>query len=151
MPTKIEWVKNPDGSQGETWNPVTGCTKVSEGCRYCYAERVHNRFSDEPFSAVILHEDRLDQPRRWRKPRTIFVCSMSDLFHENVPYNFVDKVSGVTAMNPQHTFIVLTKRPERMKKYYETLTCIRTGEWRIAKNGDLIWWGGFREEAEVQP
>lgn len=107
--TKIEWCD-------ETWNPVTGCTKVSAGCKNCYAEGVADRFwGDRKFTYVQTHADRLDQPLRWRRPRRVFVNSMSDLFHDAVPSNFIGRVFGVMAMAKQHTFQVLTKRPERMR------------------------------------
>lgn len=109
-----------------TWNPVTGCTKVSQGCKYCYAEREWGRLSANPkattyhgraFTDVACHPERLDQPLRWKKPRMIFVNSMSDLFHEDVPDAFIDKVFAVMALAEKHTFQVLTKRPERMREY----------------------------------
>lgn len=109
-----------------TWNPVTGCSKVSQGCKHCYAEREWGRLSANPkatayhgraFTDVACHEDRLDQPLRWKKPRMIFVNSMSDLFHEDVPDAFIDKVFAVMALAEKHTFQVLTKRPERMLAY----------------------------------
>lgn len=118
--TKIEWAD-------VVWNPVTGCTKVSEGCRNCYAERVARRFEqvhapapgqcwDNPptFGDVICHPDRLDQPLHWRKPRRVFVCSMGDLFHEDVLDEFIGRVFGVMGIAERQTFMVLTKRPERM-------------------------------------
>lgn len=120
--TSIEWTD-------EVWNPVTGCSKVSPGCAHCYAETVHERRLDgrhgyPPFMPwtpgnaehnVTLRPDRLDQPLRWRKPRRVFVNSMSDLFHEEIPDEFIARVFGVMAQCPQHTFQVLTKRPERMR------------------------------------
>ena len=116
MSTKIEWCE-------ETWNPVTGCTKVSEGCRNCYAERMAKRLAgragypaDDPF-AVTLHPDRLDQPLHWKKPRRVFVCSMGDLFHEDVPHDFIMDVMLTTAEYPEHTYIIVTKRAERASKY----------------------------------
>lgn len=112
--SKIEWTE-------ETWNPVTGCTKVSEGCRFCYAESMHRRFSKRPFTEVLTHEDRLDHPFRWKKPRRVFVNSMSDLFHPDVPDTFIDYVFAAMAMAPQHTFQILTKRPERMREYLRTI------------------------------
>jgi len=105
-----------------TWNPVRGCTRVSEGCRNCYAERQTSRFPyGQPYAQngkwtgrVELIEARLDQPLRWRKPRRVFVNSMSDLFHESLPDEAIDMVFAVMALAPRHTFQVLTKRPERM-------------------------------------
>jgi protein gp37 len=112
----IEWTD-------ATWNPVTGCSKVSEGCRHCYAERLALRFgqSQKPWSAinarenVRLHRERLPHPIHWREPRRVFVNSMSDLFHELVPDWFVLEVFEIMARRaPQHTYQVLTKRPQRM-------------------------------------
>ena len=108
-----------------TWNPVTGCTKVSQGCKHCYAERDWKRLTAAPhtvyagrvFNDVQVHPERLDQPLRWRRPRRIFVNSMSDLFHEDVPTDFVDRVLAVMMLSPRHIFQVLTKRPERMRDY----------------------------------
>lgn len=130
--SKISWTD-------ATWNPVTGCTKVSAGCKNCYAERVSKRtFAGqeelvhpegatdyEPylrprrFTDVRCHPERLDQPLRWRKPRRVFVNSMSDLFHEDVPDEFIAAVFGVMAAASSHTFQVLTKRPERMRQWFE--------------------------------
>ena len=111
----IEWTD-------ATWNPVTGCTKVSPGCAHCYAEAVTLRFKrGGPYlpgqSTITLHPDRLDQPSRWQRPRRVFVCSMSDLFHEQVPFAFVDRIVREMDSARQHTFQVLTKRPERMLEY----------------------------------
>ncbi len=112
----IEWTD-------ATWNPVTGCTKISQGCKHCYAERDWNRLAHLPayqgraFTDVACHPERLDQPLRWAKPRLVFVNSMSDLFHWNVPDAFIDKVFAVMALCPQHDFQVLTKRPSRMLTY----------------------------------
>lgn len=114
-----------------TWNPVTGCTKVSEGCRNCYAERMamrrmspewhwHENNRPRRFTDVRCHEDRLDQPLKWRKPRRVFVCSMGDLFHPDVPDRFIDKVFAVMARCPEHVFQILTKRPERMRTFVMT-------------------------------
>lgn len=131
--TDIEWAD-------ATWNPVVGCTRVSEGCRNCYAEAMAHRFRTAPMSStpndprahplnlltddhgrwngtVRLLPDRLSEPLRWRKPRRIFVCSMSDLFHAKVPFDFVDHVLATAALCPQHTFMILTKRPELMAEY----------------------------------
>lgn len=113
--TKIQWTD-------KVWNPVTGCTKVSAGCKNCYAERIAGRrlpaggFVDRAFTDVRCHPERLDAPLRWRKPRRVFVNSMSDLFHEDVPAQFIGNVFNVCSRCPQHTFQVLTKRPERMRR-----------------------------------
>lgn len=122
MPTKIEWVARP-GTTPETWNPVTGCTKISPGCKNCYAERMAKRLAgrfgypaDEPFR-VTLHPDRLEKPLKWRKPRTVFVCSMGDLFHSDVPIGFIHNVWAMMTGKSQHTFLILTKRPERMSVF----------------------------------
>ena len=122
----IEWTD-------ATWNPVTGCTKVSQGCKNCYAERLapkvfagqmmrdHHVEISPPlpprprrFTDVLCHPERLEAPLRWRKPRRIVVNSMSDLFHEEVWDGFIDKVFAVIALTPQHTYQILTKRPARM-------------------------------------
>lgn len=113
--TNIEWAD-------ATWNPVTGCTPVSEGCQNCYAKRMAQRLrgrrgypKDEPFR-VTLHEDRLKEPLRWRRPRWVLVCSMGDLFHEDVSEIEILKIFAIMADTPQHTYMVLTKSPERMKE-----------------------------------
>jgi len=122
MTTKIEWVTNKNGTKGETWNPITGCSKISAGCANCYAERMSKRLAgrygypkDDPFK-VTFHPDKLDQPLHWLKPRRIFVCSMGDLFHDDVEWNWQYKVFEIMFINPDHTYIVLTKRPKRMQK-----------------------------------
>jgi len=126
MTTKIEWVKNPDGTKGETWNPVTGCTKVSEGCAHCYAERMSKRLAGRcgypaaPHNFdVTLHPDRLEEPLHWHKPRRVFVVSMGDLFHEDVPLGYILSVFYTMAKTPHHTYQVLTKRPGRMLEFFE--------------------------------
>jgi len=112
--SKIEWTEM-------TWNPVTGCSKVREGCRYCYAERMAKRLKAMGNARyangfkVTLHDDLVDLPRRMRAPRVIFVNSMSDLFHEKVPADFIRRVFDTMAACPQHTFQVLTKRSERLR------------------------------------
>ena len=111
MPTKIEWTD-------EVWNPVTGCTPVSDGCKNCYAERIMKRFQPErDFTDVKMHYDRLDQPLHWKKPRRIFVCSMGDLFHPDVIERFISRVFKTIRECPQHTFQILTKRPARLKSF----------------------------------
>jgi protein gp37 len=104
--TKIEWTD-------ATWNPVTGCTKVSQGCKHCYAERFAKRLGYD-FSQVELHPERLEIPLHWKKPRRIFVNSMSDLFHRDVPVEFIAEVFNVMARASHHTFQLLTKRARRL-------------------------------------
>ena len=114
--TTIEWTNS-------TWNPVTGCTKISAGCDNCYAERFSERFrgvKGHPFEMgfdLTLRAERLEQPLRWRQARMIFVNSMSDLFHKRVPLHFVDRVFEVMEIASWHTFQVLTKRSSRMRDY----------------------------------
>jgi protein gp37 len=110
--SKIEWTD-------KTWNPVTGCTKVSQGCKNCYAETFYERFHGKgSFRNVICHEDRLAQPLQWKKPSMIFVNSMSDLFHEDVPFEFIHKVFVIMKAAYWHTFQILTKRADRMLEYF---------------------------------
>lgn len=110
--SSIEWTE-------ATWNPVTGCTKVSAGCKHCYAERLSKRLQamGKPQYAngfrLTLHPEMLDRPRRWKRGRVIFVNSMSDLFHDRVPEEFIREVFRVMEECSQHRFQVLTKRPER--------------------------------------
>jgi len=105
-----------------TWNPVTGCTKVSQGCKHCYAERMARRLeamgSDRYRNGfqVTLHPDLLDVPRRWRQPRVVFVNSMSDLFHDDIPLAYIERVFATMRDCRHHTFQVLTKRSERLAK-----------------------------------
>ena len=130
MGTKIEWTE-------ETWNPIIGCSKVSPGCDNCYAERMACRLAhmdnrnyqdvtgsnsnrtwfDNWNGKTAFVESALEKPLHWKKPRRIFVCSMGDLFHESVPFEWIDKVFAVMAICPHHTFQVLTKRPGRMLDY----------------------------------
>jgi protein gp37 len=118
--TTIEWTRGADGAAGATWNPVTGCTKVSPGCAHCYAETFAERFRGVPGHPyeqgfdLRLWPERLELPLRWRKPRLIFTNSMSDLFHEAVPDEFVAQVFDVMERAHWHTFQVLTKRSERL-------------------------------------
>src|SRR5665213_3190225 len=110
--SSIEWTD-------ATWNPVTGCTKVSPGCKHCYAERMARRLvaMGQPRYRngfkVTLQPDILELPLKWKLPRTIFVNSMSDLFHQDVPEDYIRKCFDVMQRAAQHTFQVLTKRPER--------------------------------------
>ena len=143
--TKIEWVNGDDGSLGATWNPIRGCQAVSPGCKNCFAARMAARglpglnspTTGEPFAVmrdsgprwtgkVELIESALGLPLRWRKPRRVFVNSMSDLFHESLPDEAIDRVFAVMALCPQHTFMVLTKRPERAVNYFRDATDLRS-------------------------
>ena len=113
--TGIEWTD-------ATWNPVTGCTKVSPGCAHCYAEAITLRFRrGGPFlpgkTTIRLHPERLNAPAKWKSPRRVFVNSMSDLFHEEVPFEFVGRVFRAMEDHSRHIYQVLTKRPERMLDY----------------------------------
>jgi len=118
--SKIEWTQT-------TWNPVTGCTKVSSGCKNCYAERLAKRLKamGQPNYrngfTVTTHEHMLNIPYKWKKPRLVFVNSMSDLFHEDVPFEFIQKVFGVMSHADHHIFQVLTKRSERLLETYSEL------------------------------
>src|SRR5260370_2141546 len=111
----IEWTE-------ATWNPVTGCDKISAGCKNCYAERMSRRlfgmgsYRYRNGFKVTLHDDALDIPRRWKAPRTIFVNSMSDLFHDSIPLEFIQKVFRTMRECPQHTFQILTKRSARLRE-----------------------------------
>lgn len=115
--TKIEWTD-------KTWNPITGCTKKSAGCAHCYAEIMTRRLNAMHLDKykngfeLTLHENELEQPLKWRGTHNIFVCSMSDIFHENVPFSFVDKIINVILQTPQHRYQILTKRAERMAEYF---------------------------------
>jgi len=117
--SKIQWTD-------KTWNPTTGCNKVSQGCKNCYAEKMHKRLMaiaphkyTNPFAdGVEIHEDELQKPLRWKKPCMIFVNSMSDLFHESVSFETIEQIYDMMHSNDQHIFIVLTKRPERMYKFW---------------------------------
>lgn len=117
--TKIEWTD-------KTWNPVTGCTKKSEGCAHCYAEVMARRLKGmgqikyKNAFKLTLHPENLDEPKKWTKGHNIFVCSMGDLFHEDVPFEFVDCVIETIKTTPQHRYQILTKRAERMEEYFTT-------------------------------
>ena len=119
--SRIEWTEL-------TWNPVTGCTKISPGCKFCYAEKLAKRLHAmgapgyENGFAVTLQPQRLNYPRRRKRATTWFVNSMSDLFQEKVPFTFVDRVMEVISETPQHRYQILTKRAERMAEYCRTRT-----------------------------
>lgn len=140
--TRIEWTD-------AVWNPVVGCSRVSAGCEHCYAERVAHRAMQPAHAGLTVSgpkgprwtgevrclPERLEQPLRWRKPRRVFVNSMSDLFHESVPDEFSDRVFAAMAACPQHTFQVLTKRPERMRAWFEASMRSRP----MMRGSQLIW------------
>lgn len=139
MATKssIEWTEM-------TWNPVTGCTKISQGCKHCYAERMAKRLTAmgaeryrNGFS-ITLHPDLVDVPRGWRQPRVVFVNSMSDLFHDDIPLAYIQRVFNTMRDCPHHTFQVLTKRSERLAELARSLP------W--PKN---VWMGVSVEDARV--
>ncbi|MDR0621261.1 MAG: phage Gp37/Gp68 family protein [Deltaproteobacteria bacterium] len=115
--TKIEWTE-------KTWNPITGCTKVSPGCENCYAEVMSRRLramGREKYSEgfrLVAHEGALGEPSRWAKPSSIFVCSMSDIFHEKVSFEFIDKIMDVINETKRHVYQLLTKRSSRMEEYF---------------------------------
>ncbi|HEY9300287.1 phage Gp37/Gp68 family protein [Microcoleus sp. F10-C6] len=123
--TGIEWTDR-------TWNPTTGCDKVSPGCTHCYAEALTKRFHTNFPNGfdLTLHRERLQEPKRWRKPSRIFVNSMSDLFHEEVPFSFLQEVFEVIRETPWHVYQILTKRHERLRELADKL------DWH-----DNIWMG----------
>ena len=134
----IEWTES-------TWNPVSGCTKISSGCLNCYAERMAKRLRAMGQARykngfkVTLHPEALDEPYRWKKPRVVFVNSMSDLFHKDIPVDFIQKVFKTMNENSQHTFQILTKRSERLRELAPLL------EW-----SDNIWMGS-RSKIMIMP
>jgi protein gp37 len=138
--TQIEWTD-------ATWNPVTGCTKVTAGCDFCYAERFSERFrgvEGHPFENgfdLTLRPERLEQPLQWKQPRRIFVNSMSDLFHKEVPKHFIDAVFDTMEAATWHTFQVLTKRSSLMARYLR-------GRYGGRKAPAHIWLGVSVEDAK---
>ena len=116
LKSKIEWTEN-------SWNPVTECDKYSAGCKNCYAEKMANRLYTMGQNKyknkfqVTLHEDSLEEPLKWKKPSKIFVCSMSDIFHKDVPFEFVDKIFKIMHQADWHIFQILTKRSDRLFEY----------------------------------
>jgi len=146
--TRIEWTatQNPDGTvtPGATWNPTRGCTRVSAGCEHCYAESVAARFSGPglPYEGlarsvnghprwtnrVMLVSEKLNVPLHWTRPRRVFVDSMSDLFHDQVPDAYLARVFAVMALSGRHTYQILTKRPERMHAWMSQPT-VTWGLW----------------------
>jgi len=119
--TKIEWTD-------KTWNPVTGCTKLSTGCAHCYAEIMAHRLQamgNNKYAngfVTTLHENTLSEPYRWKQSHTVFVCSMADLFHEAVPFDFIDKVMNTIINTEHHRYQILTKRAYRMAEYFQKQT-----------------------------
>lgn len=127
--TRIEWTQR-------TWNPTTGCDRISPGCDHCYAMSMAKRLkamgarkyqndgdprTSGPGFGLTLHEELIDQPKAWRKPSVVFVNSMSDLFHARVPFEFVQRIWETMAATPQHTYQILTKRPDRMMRFSQDL------------------------------
>jgi protein gp37 len=118
--TKIEWTEL-------TWNPTTGCNKVSQGCKFCYAEIMARRLEAMGLEKykngfkLTLHEDALKIPYSWKTPKIVFVNSMSDLFHKDIPFEFLQRVFNVMNDNPQHVFQVLTKRADILFRYHKEL------------------------------
>jgi len=129
----IEWTD-------ATWNPVRGCTKISPGCKHCYAEVFAERFrgvKGHPYEQgfdLRLVPDKLAEPLRWRNPKTVFVNSMSDLFHDGIPEDYIEAVANVMVKADWHTYQVLTKRSQRMAKLLSTRL-------RFAARAEHIWWG----------
>lgn len=133
--TKIEWTE-------KVWNPITGCTKISAGCRNCYAEEIAKRFwGERKFTDIRLHPEKLFEPLKRKKPTMYFVNSMSDLFHEEVPFYFIDDVLNIT-QKCKHTFQILTKRPERMLDYVKA-------NWGGEINLPNVWFGISAENQEM--
>lgn len=120
--SKIEWTE-------QTWNPTTGCTKISPGCKNCYAEKMAHRLKAmgaggyENGFELAVHKNRLEQPLKRKKPTVYFVNSMSDLFHEDISNDFIDKVFSVIEATPQHTYQILTKRSQRLPIYFKNRKC----------------------------
>lgn len=148
--TSIEWTRGDDGTPGVTWNPTTGCNKISPGCDHCYALTMAKRLkamgqakyqndgdprTSGPGFGLTVHPDALDLPFKWKKPRRVFVNSMSDLFHKDVPVGFIQKVWDVMAECPQHTFQLLTKRSQRMA---ELIGADADGRLWTTRQGEVI-------------
>ena len=144
--SNIEWTDT-------TWNPVTGCSRVSPGCDNCYMfalwPRLHamgvKGYEGEP-DAVALHKDRLKQPYFWKKPRRVFVNSMSDLFHIDIPYEFLEKAFNVMMATPEHSYQVLTKRPGRAVAFWSKRLQETQRDWP-----DNVWIGTSVESQKYAP
>lgn len=148
MGTIISWTD-------ETWNPTTGCSRVSDGCTHCYAEALSLRFgwSKKPWTAInaaeniVTHPNRLSKPYSWKQPSRVFVNSMSDLFHQNIPDAFIAQVFAVMLDTPQHTYQILTKRPENMARLTSDAAFREAVEWELLllqeargrEGGAFVW------------
>ncbi len=169
--TDIEWCQNEDGTRGKTWNPIRGCSRVSEGCRHCYAERAAARFSGPPVLSgqgasrrqpyeglakmadgqphwtgkIAVVEKLIEEPLRWRKKGLrVFVNSMSDLFHEGVPDAALDRIFAVMALTAHITYQVLTKRPERMRGYLSAWAQLNDGRYSTVTDALKDRWDAAR-------
>ena len=126
--TKIAWTER-------TWNPITGCNKISEGCRHCYAEVMARRLQGMGQKRyangfqLTLHPEALNEPKKINQPSMFFVCSMADLFHKDVPFDFIDQIMNVIAETPRHTYQILTKRHERLQEYFLSRNHLPTNMW----------------------
>ncbi len=143
--TSIEWTQRP-GTVGAVWNIVTGCNKVDRGCKHCYAEVMHKRLQamgspkyQRPFlDGAVTHQELLLEPQRWKRARTVFVNSMSDLFHESVPFSFLELAFMVMSEHRRHTYLILTKRPERALGFWYWMRGRHGQAWRP---GPHVWLG----------
>lgn len=159
--TSIEWTRNSDGSKGKSWNPIAAyfngkrgwmCSKPSTGCKHCYSERLNQRlgngllYTAENAAKIEWRLVNLDEPGKWRKPQKCFVESMGDLFHEALPDELIGRVWSKMLEFPQHTFQVLTKRPERMRGLVTRLT--EEAERKGLRSADHIWLGTSVENQE---
>lgn len=142
--TKIAWTER-------TWNPVTGCTKISEGCRHCYAETMAKRLQgmgQKRYAngfTLTLHPEALNEPKKVKEPSMFFVCSMADLFHKDVPFEFVDEVIKVIEATPQHKYQLLTKRANLMHQYFTLKGYVPDNVWvgvtlEDAKAKERLWY-----------
>jgi len=144
--TKIQWAT-------KVWNPVTGCDKISEGCLNCYSEPFAKRLQKNPKRNIAYkyrnafkptcHPESLFEPYLWKKPQRVFVCSMGDLFHDDIPFDFIRKVMDNIYHNRAHTFMILTKRPQRMKQFFDWLN-----NPNLAINFSNLWLGVTAENQQ---
>jgi protein gp37 len=135
--SKIEWTN-------KTWNPITGCSTISEGCKNCYAEKMSKRLAgrfgynnEEPFK-VTIHRDKFELPYLWKKPQMIFVCSMSDIFHQDVTFEIIKQIFDIMTFSQKHTYQILTKRPVRMYEFFRNYDMLNDFSYNRFKN---IWFG----------